>query len=151
MLWFERGVLLAAALSLCGCGYVGDPLPPALNIPEKVTDLRAVQRGDRILIDFTIPQLTTEGLPIRKLGGVELQIGSESVPVQSTSGTVHEVVPAGKWYGSEVVVAVRLLNSGGRPSEWSNRVTITVTQPLAAPAYLSCRRRRLRGPRRFWD
>lgn len=131
-----RGLLFGSALLLCGCAYVGDPLPPALNIPEKITDLRAVQRGDRILIDFTIPQLTTEGLPVRKLGGVDLRIGSTAVPVQGVSASV-QIPSARDWYDQEVIVRVRLLNSNGRPSDWSNLVTLAVTQPLATPADLS--------------
>ena len=38
-------VAAAAAALLAGCGYIGDPLPPLLNIPARVTDLTAVQRG----------------------------------------------------------------------------------------------------------
>jgi fibronectin type 3 domain-containing protein len=130
------GLLLLAALLFNGCGYVGDPLPPALNIPEKITDLRAVQRGDQLFIDFTIPKLTTEGLPIRKLGGVELQVGSTPVEVEPTEGSVQTTVPAREWYGKEVIVRVRLLNSKGRPSEWSNEIAVAVAQPLAMPADL---------------
>jgi hypothetical protein len=132
---------------LCGCGYVGDPMPPALNVPERIADLRAVQRGDRILIEFTIPQFTTDGLPIRKLGGVDLRIGaaaepfsferwmtgSDTVPVQETTGSVEAIAPASDWYGRLVTVGVRLMNSNRRPSEWSNLVVLAVTQPLAAP------------------
>src|SRR5262245_52516776 len=74
-------VLLAILFcALTGCGYVGDPLPPALHIPEKVTDLRVVQRGDRVFIEFTLPQLTTEGLPIRKIGGIDLRAGAVEPP-----------------------------------------------------------------------
>jgi fibronectin type 3 domain-containing protein len=127
------GLLLSAALLFNGCGYVGDPLPPALNIPEKISDLRAVQRGDQLLIDFTIPKLTTEGLPIRKLGGVELQVGSTPVAVDATEGSVQTTVPAREWYGKEVIVRVRLLNSKGRPSDWSNEVAVAMAQPLAMP------------------
>ena len=56
-----RRVPLILALLVTGCGYVGDPLPPALNIPVPVADLNAVQRGDQIIIQFTVPQMTTEG------------------------------------------------------------------------------------------
>jgi hypothetical protein len=141
------GYLLLAVALLCGCGYVGDPLPPALNIPEAIKDLRAVQRGDRILIDFTVPSLTTEGLPVRKLRGIDLRAGSAGtpfdveqwmsnatpVPAQGNSGNVHVIAPAGAWYDREIVIGVRLLNDNGKPSDWSNMVTVAVAKPLAVP------------------
>jgi hypothetical protein len=136
---------LLVALMLSSCGYVGDPLPPALNIPERITDLRAVQRGDRILIDFTPPALTTEGLPVRKGGTIELRIGTAEQPFSvdawaATAQTVemqaaaHAEAPAGPWYGRTVVVGVRVVTDQGRTSEWSNLLTLAVAQGLATPS-----------------
>jgi len=46
-------IILAGAAGFTGCGYIGEPLPPALNIPSRVTDLRAVEFGDKILAEWT--------------------------------------------------------------------------------------------------
>src|SRR5206468_3717944 len=70
----------AAMLSLCGCGYIGEPMPPALNIPQPVQDLRVVQYGDRLVVDFTIPGLTMEQLPVKETGTAELRIGPGGAP-----------------------------------------------------------------------
>jgi hypothetical protein len=140
--------LLAFVLFCSACGYVGDPLPPALNIAETITDLRAIQRGDRILIDFTVPELTTEGLPVRKPVRIDLRAGPSStpfsvetwlpdsvaVPANGDTGPVHVTAPASNWYGRDLVIGVRLLNNKGRLSDWSNLVTIAVTPPLAVPS-----------------
>src|SRR5258708_18315960 len=67
--------LLCLSLLLAGCGSVGEPLYPALNIPTPVTDLSAVERGDKLDINFTIPPKTTEGLLLKEIGSVELRIG----------------------------------------------------------------------------
>jgi len=56
-----RRFLTALAAVLSGCGYVAGPLPPLANIPARVTDLAAVQRGGKLIVQFTVPQLTTEG------------------------------------------------------------------------------------------
>ena len=140
--------VLVLALLLGSCGYVGDPLPPALNIPERITDLRALQRGDQIMIDFTLPTLTTEGLAIKKPARIELRIGSvdppfeidrwaaasQAIGVEGTTGTVHVETAARTWYGREVVTGVRLVNDNGRASAWSNFISVPVVQPLPAPS-----------------
>ena len=116
---------------LTGCGYVGDPLAPALNIPEKVTDLRAVQRGGKIIIDFTPPVRTTEGLLIKRLGPVELQIGDK--PVETASAKGHVEVPSNDWIGQHAAVRVRVDNTRGRYSDWSNTVTMSVVPAVEPP------------------
>src|SRR2546421_3950815 len=67
--------LVLLCFFLAGCGSVGEPLYPALNIPMPVIDLSAVERGDKIDINFTIPPKTTEGLVLKEMGSVELRIG----------------------------------------------------------------------------
>ncbi len=129
---FTAAFVLSVLLS--GCGYVGDPLPPALNIPEKVTDLRAVQRGGKIIIDFTLPLRTTEGLLIKHPGPIELQIGDKPVTMPSEKG--HVEVPATDWIGQDATVRVRIDNTRGRFSDWSNTVTLSVDSAVEPPANL---------------
>src|SRR5882724_6861928 len=66
---------LAAIIMLSGCGYIGEPLPPALNIPIAVKDLRVLECGDNLLIEFTAPATSTEGVTLAALRGVELRVG----------------------------------------------------------------------------
>ena len=145
------GSLLLAAL-LCGaCGYIGEPLPPALNLPARVTDLTAVQRGGRILIQFTMPVLTTEAMPVRDTPQVDLRVGavgahfnesewldhSTRLPDQGKQ-TKYEASAAG-FSGQTVVVAVRLLNDRDKTAGWSNFVQLSVAAPLARPAEVTAR------------
>lgn len=139
---------IAAFAAMSGCGYVGEPLPPALNIATRIADLRVVEYGDKLLIDFTIPQLTTEGIELRRIASVDLRIGkgeaqfdlgrwaaaAKPIPIPvSKPGSAHAEVRAADWTGSEVVIAVRIVNAKGRPSEWSNLVPFTVVAPLPVP------------------
>ena len=133
-----------------GCGYVGDPLPPALNIPVAVQDLRAVERGDRIVILFTIPALTTEALGLKSVGAVDLRVGpsfgsdfdtgrweAAAKPVEverREPGETSVETPAAAWAGKEVILGVRLANAKGRWSAWSNFVPLSVVPPVATPA-----------------
>src|SRR5260370_31040335 len=67
--------LLVPCLFLAGCGSVGEPLYPALNIPTSVTDLTAVERRDKLDLNFTIPPRSTDGLRLKEIGSLELRIG----------------------------------------------------------------------------
>lgn len=150
---FATLLCVLGSVILAGCGTIGEPLYPALNIPSRVTDLTAVERGDRIEINFTIPPLTTEGLAIKEIGGVELRVGpipgtgfnlsnwanaANRVDVQphEKPGPVHAESPVRGFVGKDLVVAVRVANAKGRNSEWSNLVTFSAEQPLAQPADL---------------
>jgi len=148
---FLAGALLSVLLT--GCGTVGEPLYPALNIPTRISDLGAVERGDKIEISFTIPPLTTEGLALKQIGSVELRVGPNTgsefrpdewaanakridVPLPSKPGAVQVSAPAAEFIGKTVVVEVRVGNARGRMSAWSNPVVVTIETPLAAPTGL---------------
>ncbi len=135
---------------LAGCGSIGEPLYPALRIPSPVADLTVVERGNNLDINFTIPPLTTEGLPLTEIGGVELRAGPSpsngwnadewaksstriDVPTPEKPGPVQATIPVSKFVSSEVVVAVRVTNPKGRDAGWSNLKTFDVKPPLADP------------------
>jgi len=70
-----KRIALGFVVLLSGCGYPGEPQPPALNRPVRATDLVAVQRGASIYIQFTVPEATTENLPLRERPDIELRVG----------------------------------------------------------------------------
>jgi hypothetical protein len=59
--------VLATAL-LAGCGAPGIPIPPSLELAKPVTDLRAVRKGDKVYLAWSIPIETTERRAIRHPG-----------------------------------------------------------------------------------
>ena len=146
--------------TLAGCGYVGDPLPPALNIPKPVIDLRVIERGPNLEVAFTMPTVTGEGLHVQKAGLVDLRVGIAPPPpfdinawlantrevfvewptippvVAGTAASVQTVTQpfdAADWAGKEVIIGVRLTSPSGRPNAMSNLVAISVIPPLAPP------------------
>ena len=147
--------VLGASLALvcCGCGYIGEPLPPALNIPAGIRDLSAIERGPEILVRFTLPTQTTDGLPIKAFGDIELRVGPAQPPpfslanwidsakvipgVPADQSGVEYAFPAAEWMGRDVVIGVRVAGSKGRASGWSNLVTLTIGPPLEQPAALA--------------
>jgi hypothetical protein len=59
--------VLATAL-LAGCGAPGIPIPPSLELAKPVTDLRAVRKGDKVYLAWSLPVETTERRSIRHPG-----------------------------------------------------------------------------------
>jgi hypothetical protein len=126
-------------------------MPPALDIPQRVTDLAVAEYGDKIRIQFTLPALTTEGLPLKSVRSVEVYIGPKTdpwnqdawaatakrVPVPATGpGPRDDQILATEWIGKAVVVAVRATGPKGKTSDWSNIKEMTISAPLATPADL---------------
>ncbi|HWQ52922.1 MAG TPA: hypothetical protein VN442_04505 [Bryobacteraceae bacterium] len=144
----KPALLIATALLLSGCGYVGEPLPPLLRIPVPVTDLAAVQRGSRIVVQFTVPRLTTEGTVLRNPPQLDLRAGPGPNPFDAGAWAAHAKplgegpveggraryeVPADAWAGREIVFGVRAVGSSGRDGGWSNFVVVAVVPPPQRP------------------
>jgi hypothetical protein len=82
-------LFLSGSAALLGCGVPGIPKPPTLDLPEPVTDLRAVRKGDRVYLDWTVPTETTDRLAVRHLGSTLI--------CRSPDAAINECVnPAGK-------------------------------------------------------
>lgn len=126
--------LLAATVVLCGCASVGPPLPPSFKIPAPVRDLRAYERADNLILDFTVPPATTDGIALKRLDRIELQIDSKPIPVTRTEpGPVHITLAARDWAGRSITVRARSTGPSGRHSAWSNEAHLKVLPPLAQP------------------
>ena len=140
------------AASMSGCGYVGEPLPPALKRPTPVSDLSAVERGAKIIIQFTPPKVTTEGLPIKGPQDVELRIGPANsdpfrpdtwvkeadlfpVPALAEPRTSVEI-PAARYYNKTVFIGLRVHGPHGREAGWSNFRVLPIVPALGTPAGL---------------
>jgi hypothetical protein len=142
------GFLAAAvSLTLAGCGYVGEPRPPLANVPPRVTDLAVVQRGGQLIVQFTVPALTTEGHPIPRPLKLDLRAGTadqfepnqwaagaRQIPSGAmANGIARYEIPAADWVGKEVIFGVRAMAGNGKQSGWSNFVVVPVVTPPQKP------------------
>lgn len=141
-------LVLLLCLAMAGCGAVGQPLPPLLDIPQPSTGLAAVERGERILLSWPPPSLSTEGVAVRpqRLGPIKLyrlvQAGFETATPKGFRAAAVEVakIEVGKveyidridpaWYGHTVVYALEMPNRRGESAGLSNLAVVAV---LATP------------------
>lgn len=136
-------------MTLAGCGYVGDPLPPLANIPQQVLDLRVVQRGGNLIAQFTVPLRSTENIVLRPGVQLDLRAGAAAPPWNAdtwaaaarrispgpVSGSIARYTfPAAEWVGKDVTVAVRTTGPTGRSSGWSNIENVAVVAAPPQPA-----------------
>jgi hypothetical protein len=135
--------LLAVALLMTGCAYIGSPLPPLANVPARVTDLAAIQRASRIILHFTVPTFTTEGVAIKPPLKLDVRIGpAGSDPDHQTplpQGSIDKVlatylVPSADFAGKEVAIAVRSIGPNGKSSAWSDSLTLPIVPAPPPPA-----------------
>jgi hypothetical protein len=141
----------AAALLLAACGYVGDPLPPLANVPSRIADLAAIQRGGRIIAQFTVPLLTTERRPIPQPLRLDLRAGTadhfaedewagrarQIPPGTIAHGIARYEIPSAEWTGKDLILAVHTVAGNGKAAGWSNFVVVSVVPPPDRPTALT--------------
>src|SRR5205807_9347421 len=98
------------------------------NVPARVTNLAAVQRGGRIIAQFSVPLLTTEGKPIPPPAKLDLRAGPADPfeentwaeqakripPAPAANGIARYEIPSGEWVGKGVVLSVRVVAGNGK-------------------------------------
>ena len=126
-------------------------------LPQAVTDLTAIERGDEIIIRFTTPARTTDNLAIREFDNIDLRIGPavkpftfeawevsakrydvEAPPAADLDNPltveIRKTIPASEWVGQHIAVAVRTsARKKDHYSAWSNRVLLDVVTELQRP------------------
>jgi len=159
----RRRLLLAlvAPLVFTACANIGPPEPPSLDLPRPPSDLRALRKGDKVTLTWTIPTLTTDRQTVRNFGATRicrgLQAGltqcapvGEAAPVKTArrspepkiSGSYTDaltVATEGNNPSSFVTYAVEVLNADGRGAGLSNQVRVSLARTLPPPRDLNAR------------
>jgi hypothetical protein len=151
--------VLLLASCLLGCGVPGAPLPPSLDIPRFVGDLKAVRKGETVTLTWTAPTETTDGELIRKPGKMLVQRALRSqTDSELHFQTISELPldPSLKEARGEVATAKdslsQLIRSGraefavytvlaqghnGKSSGLPNRASVPLVPIMAAPKKVS--------------
>jgi hypothetical protein len=152
-------VALTGLVWLTGCASIGPPLPPALELPRPPSDLRALRKGDKVTLTWTIPERTTERQSVRYLGETRVCRSLDAILKQCDALVAEVPPPAGfasnreasgqKLAGSytdrlpremqrrdvfgSATYAVEVLNRDGRAAGLSNQVHVALAETLAPP------------------
>ncbi len=143
-----------AALGLAGCGMPGAPLPPSLNLPDRVADLAAVRTSGQVALTWTMPKKNTDKLLLK--GNVAVRIcrneqGAAGCSAIATlqlapgaNGTFNDSLPAALTTGQPRLLAyfVELDNRKGRSAGLSNGSEVLAGEAPAAVAGLRAEMRR---------
>ena len=154
---------LCAMLALTGCATIGPPQPPSLDLPNPPQDLRATRKGNRVMLTWTVPSVTTDRETIRTVGPTRICRGMETgmkdcgTPVgQVTPGIPGASKASGKKTAASftdtvpseiesanpsglVNYAVEVLNRAGRGAGLSNQVRVRLAPTLPPPADFQAR------------
>jgi len=90
---------MAVPLLFTACANIGPPEPPSLHLPTPPADLRALRKGNKVTLTWTIPTMTTDRQRIRSLGptlicrGLHPELTECGTPVGQAAA---ETVPARK-------------------------------------------------------
>jgi hypothetical protein len=146
-----------ATLMLAACATIGPPQPPSLELPKPPTDLRASRKGDRVILTWTIPTMTTDRETLRILGPTRIcrgpgdlnacnpPVGEIKTPIpQSKSGTSAPKPQAAYTDtlppqlesddpSASITYAAQVLNRDDRAAGLSNQVHVPLARTLPPP------------------
>jgi hypothetical protein len=137
-----------------GCGSIGEPLPPLLNIPERSVDLTVRQTERGIILEWTWPETTTEGMPLTDLErfavhfmkdpGPHYDFETQSDRILDVEGAdignlgpgdrVRVIVDPRPFMGQIVAIGVRAESRRRKSGGFSNLIVLVVRPPPPAPA-----------------
>lgn len=138
-----------------GCATIGPPRPPSLDLPKPPSDLRASRKGDRVLLAWTVPDMTTDRETIRTMGPTQIcrgpgelkacgsPVGQVNTPIarpkasekKPQSSYADSLPPQLESDSPEVSItySVQVLNPGGRTAGLSNQVRVPLVRTLPRP------------------
>jgi fibronectin type 3 domain-containing protein len=151
-----RAILPFALLwMLAGCASIQSPLPPSLELPKPPTDLRAVRKGHRVYLYWTVPGQTMDRQRVRHPGPTRICRNIES-PMKACGNPVGNLAavalnPSGPKPEASfvdtlpaeleqqnptrlVTYAVEAMNLHARSAGLSNQVQVPLVSTLPPPA-----------------
>jgi hypothetical protein len=155
---------LGAPLMFTACATIAPPQPPSLELPKPPSDLRAARKGDRVILTWTLPSITTDRQTVRSFGptricrGLEASLTQCGIPAgeaaaqptsavtqsskQKTLVSYTDSLPAQMQSDNSsafTTYAIEVLNAGGRGAGLSNQVRVPLVRTLPPPRDFAAR------------
>jgi hypothetical protein len=146
---FALAAALAATVGLAGCGTPGAPMPPSLNLPDRVLDLAATRAGNQVALTWTMPRKNTDKLLLKgnvaarlcrqEASGPCAPAGSDLFLAPGANGAFTATLPAALTAGPPRPLRyfVELRNRNGRSAGLSNAALVVAGQAPAPVAGLA--------------
>ncbi len=106
-------MLAGSTLFGAGCASMGPPQAPSLELPRPPSDLRAVRKGERVVLLWTIPERTNDRQSLRYLGST--RICRSAAPAIAGSA-----ITASATVGSAVKECTTAIGLAPPPAEFEN-------------------------------
>lgn len=74
---FPIFIISSLFLLSSSCGKKGAIYPPIIRIPQRVKKFRAIQRADKIILEWTNPTTYIDGNPMREIDEIEIWLAEE--------------------------------------------------------------------------
>jgi hypothetical protein len=103
-------VIISTSLIFTACGSVRPPQPPSLQLPKPPSDLHATRKGDKVILTWTVPSVTTDHQTARNFG-----------PTRICRGLQPELVKCGTPVGQAPAVQVASGQSSGQNKSSSQK------------------------------
>lgn len=75
--FFSFLITLCAVLFLSFCGKKGPIYPPQIRIPQKIKEFEVIQRGNRLILEWTNPTTYEDGNPLPEIDEVDIWLYEE--------------------------------------------------------------------------
>jgi hypothetical protein len=108
-----------------------------LRLPVPVSDLAVVERGDKLIVQFTVPSRTTEDAPLREPPKLVVYVGDKPTEIEAKDLLAHAEIDARPFYGQDVRVGVKAFNDKDHDAGFSNMVALHVVPALGVPTNLT--------------
>ncbi len=100
-------VLLAFTLGLVGCASPGAPEPPSLRLPHPVEDLAATRKGNQVLLTWSPPMKTSDGVNIKHAGETLVCRSTDTKPMIQCGTPVATVKDAQVEHATRTSIVAR--------------------------------------------
>jgi hypothetical protein len=154
---------LGATLIFTDCATIAPPQPPSLELPKPPQDLRAMRKGNRVTLTWTVPTMTTDRQTMRSVGATQIcrspadqlkecgtpvgqvapvALATAEAPGKKVTASYNDILPPAIENANplgHLTYAVEVLNHVNRGGGLSNQVRVLLAPTLAGPQDFAAR------------